>query len=42
MPVTRNIYMTDKAEARLLTLSKKWSLSYSATVAKALEQASQC
>ena len=40
MPTTRNIYMTDEAEKQLLKLSAKWGLSLSATVAKALEQAS--
>ncbi len=38
MPTTKNIYMNDETEARLLELSQRWGLSYSATVAEALKR----
>ena len=35
----RNIYFTDTSDEHLLVLAKRWGISWSATIARALKQA---
>ncbi|KKK71008.1 hypothetical protein LCGC14_2918240 [marine sediment metagenome] len=41
MARTKNIYLTNAAEADLRTLATRWGLSASATIARALAQADE-
>lgn len=37
MPTTRNVYLTDETAQTLAVLARRWGLSASATIARALQ-----